>query len=54
MIGAFKAIETHDARWRKKRSRDQINDPLDCVKLASDETSTEIFRIPRKMSICEK
>ena len=38
----------------KKRSQDQINDPLDCVKLASNETSTEIFRILQKMSICEK
>ena len=27
----------------KKTIRDQINDPLDSVKLASDETSTEIF-----------
>ena len=38
----------------KKISWDQINDLLDRVKLASDEMSTEIFRIPRKMSICEK
>ena len=42
----------HDGE--KKQSRDQINDPLDRVKLVSDKTSTEIFRIPRKMSICEK